>query len=349
MLLRPDDIGSHTVQQLWAFLKTRGVPAPYDSSKNGHVTAVRNILDLERAKIAKGDRIQIRDPSGTSLHRHLIATRPELLRSFPQLDPDLNPPVDGWTTEMEDINGVAPILEKGVMKAFYVSKLRTPEATGKVWHSGYKRIVNLSSVSGFYYHGPTAEKPSMCWVRFPVPASMKATKYPVIVAMEFVPKTPASEDGIVPATPALVTNIISIRCVKCVAGAGGEYPFCIHGAATLFVLYNLPREKEEEEAYVPSTSRLCRWNVPGNGEAYDVEKPIAFMPFTKDEEDKPVKRHSAARSDEGQRRDYVSYSPADLPKNKRETPSRMIALHKLHAILRRDLKDNPCASEVQWG
>jgi hypothetical protein len=325
------------------------MPAPAGGAKAAHVTAVEDVLRVEEGRKLLGEWIRIRDPSGRSLHQHLVNLLPGAIGDWPQLvqqDATLNPPSDGWVEDLDDI-----MLERGVMRAYFEAKLANSESSGKIWHGGYKRMVNQTSITTFHYHPPTAEKPTLCHIRYHVPASMRSTKYPVVVALEFVPALDASEDGIVPATPALITRVLTVKCNNCKGGGAGSYPFCIHGSATLFVMYNLRRPDGDvaAKAYVPTTAALCRWNVPGQGEAYDVEKPIAYMPLTQDDPDKPVKRSTAARSDFGERMNFVAHSPDDVSKNKRGVASRMAALEKLHAILSFDLKGKISASEMQWG
>ena len=206
---------------------------------------------VEDKKMDDGERIRIRDPSGASLHRHLIETRPALLRVFPQLDPaNAAPSADdgGWLTDKNQICEEAPVLELSVMEKFYEIKLGRA-GVSKVWGDAYKRMLNRTSIPNFRYHPPTEARPSVCWIQCSVPASMKALSYPVSIALEFMPAIEARD--IVRATPRLVANVLCVRCTDCIGGGKGEYPFCIHGATVLFILYNLPREDPLAQQYVP--------------------------------------------------------------------------------------------------
>ena len=114
------------------------------------------------------------------------------------------------------------------------------------------------------------------------------------------------------------------------------------------VYHNLAREAEDMQSRVPVTARACRWNNPGAWEAYDITKPLAFMPFTKDDPNRPVKRHSTQLSELAERMLWNAYSMCDRANNIRDNVVRTEMRAKLFAIIRRDLK---CASaaEVQWG
>jgi len=161
------------------------------------------------------------------------------------------------------------------MEKFYENKLGRA-CVAKVWRDGFKRMVNRTSIPTLRYHGPTEEKPDCFWIQCSVPASMKSQSYPVTICCEFMPAIEAL--GIVKGTPRLVSNILCVACTECIGGGKGAYQFCIHGATVLFIMRNLPREDDYAAQYVPSTIKICRWNVPGAGEAYDIEKPVAYMP-----------------------------------------------------------------------
>lgn len=218
-----------------------------------------------------------------SSHAYLVNMRPELLPNFPQLDPAYHaPPLDDgeWTNDMEVIGATAPELQDATIKGYYHTKIHNPEQRSKVWIGGYRRMVNQQSMANFYYHGPTVDHPNLCWVRWPVPASMKSCHYPCLVCMEWLPAEAALPD--VPAQHSLIFDIKTVRCGTCVAGGAGLAGQCIHGSATLQVFRNIRRAHQGEgDGSIPCTSKACRWNNPGEGEAYDRLKPIEFMPFTK--------------------------------------------------------------------
>ena len=124
---------------------------------------------------------------------------------------------------------------------------------------------------------------------------MKPNPYAVSIALRYM-----KQEGL----PKLVFDILSVRC-GCVAGAQGEYAYCVHGATLLTILHNLPREDDIAKRYVSRTSVVCRWNMPTQGEAYDITKAVAYMPITKDETNKPVKRKSTARAESAARVKFV--------------------------------------------
>ena len=121
----------------------------------------------------------------------------------------------------------------------------------------------------------------------------------------------------------------------------------MHGATLLWILHNLAREDDIAKNYVPPTSAACRWNTPTTGEAYDVMKPVAYMPITKDEASKPVKRNSAARAESAGRVNFVAHAPADLVNNDPTKQTRVDAMKALCDILTKDL-GGKCAYEIQW-
>ena len=132
------------------------------------------------------------------------------------------------------------------------------------------------------------------------------------------------------------------------ASAGGESPHCIHGAALLWIIHNLPREDPVAKPYVPCTSSACRWNIPGQGEVYDVLKPVAHMPITRDDPSKPFKRYHPSRSKEAERAKYVAYTPNDARNNVRDAPTRVAAMATLCEVIKGDLEGAPCAYDRQW-
>jgi hypothetical protein len=75
---------------------------------------------------------------------------------------------------------------------------------------------------------------------------------------------------------------------------GGD---CTHVAALLLIILNLFRAESgpTSERKSESTAVLCAWNVLSPGMSYDFMQPIPFLPLTKDDLDKPVKKRHLAR------------------------------------------------------
>jgi hypothetical protein len=91
----------------------------------------------------------------------------------------------------------------------------------------------------------------------------------------------------------------------------------------------------------------CKWNMPTQGEAYDVTNPVACMPITKDVASKPVKRNCAARLESAKRAKFVAHTDEDLRNNDPTIATRVAAMEKLCDIIQKDL-GGKCAYEVQW-
>ena len=329
------NVAKNSVEDLTRWLRTRGLPKPTGAQKEALVKSVCDHLRKEKRSIGEGEVVFIRDPDGGSLHRYLQRRG----KTFPQLDeryaapPPLAP---GWKTDMKDICRDCPIVELSLMCRFY--QVKNAAKVPKVMKDSYARMVNRTAFPSLRFHdADPAGEPGLCWAQCIIPASMKPTPYPVSIALRYV-----EQEGY----PKLVCDIVSVRC-ECVAAARREYAYCVHGATLLWILHNLAREDDIAKNYVPITSVACRWNTPTTGEAYDAMKPVAYMPITKDEASKPVKRNSAARAESAARVNFVAHDPADLVNNVPTKRTRVDAMKTLCDILTNDLGEK-CAYEIQW-
>ena len=330
-----------------------------DKSKAGLIKVVSDMLEVEKQKIARGEFILICDPEGVSLHQHLVRSGRCEVRDLPQLDPGCKPPVDEhyWTCDRDVIQSEAPVLEASVMLAFLRS-WGVPSEYSKTYEKGYKLVKRMLDIN-IKYCAPQPDRPTMCWFTFVCPASMRSEPYPVCAALRFFPGTPAAVG--VPARPAFVEKVLSVRCMGCNASGSREYAACIHCSVILHVIHNLKRDEGPAEECEPSTSRLCSWNQPRDptsGEAYNMEKPVAYLPFPKDDvhHDRAhgvEKRDTAARSDQAPRLLFDPSPPGGESTRDRNSPVLLAALKKLHMSAAADLAVNgepkKCASEVQWG
>ena len=336
------DVARNTVQALTRWLRTRGHPKPPGAKQQKLAKYVCAHLRNEKQSIEKGEVVIIRDPDGGSLHRYLQQRG----KIFPQLDPAYDaPPRDspGWVTDMKDICRDCPIVERSVMLWFYQVKNDAKEP--KVMQDSYRRMVNRAAFPSLRFHDAAISLPDgdarngLCWVQCCIPASMKPIEYAVSIALRY------AEAG--EGNPRFVYDVVSVRC-GCVASAAGEYAYCVHGATLLWILNNLPREDETAKRFVPATSVACRWNKPNlHGEAYDYMKPAAYMPITKDEAGKAVKRNSAARAESAARVKFEAHAPGDLANNDPTKQTRVDAMKVLCDILTKDL-GGKCAYEIQY-
>ena len=327
------------------FLKTRGYPAGH--AKPELVRQVKNLLELEEKNKADGNWVRLRDPDGGSLHTYLRDKRGV---RFPHLVGEFEAPGNEsaeWITGIDKIAEVCPVLQEITMWTHYGVKMRGVKDLPKVLKDGYRRIVNRRGVP-LRFHPAVSGRDGVCWFQCDIPASMKPLPYKVTLAMEYMERMEEEEEEFeLPATLRLATRILNVRC-SCPAGADGNSPHCIHGAALLWIIRNLPREDEVAKPHVPCTSKLCRWIIPSEGEAYDVRKPVAYMPITRDDPSKPFKRYHPARSEEAQRAKYVAYHPKDALNNVRDAPTRVEAMAKLCEVIKGDLNSAPCAYDRQW-
>lgn len=210
----------YTVDKLKLWYKTRGLTPP-DGNKAVLIAGVRRRMEIEDGMRQQGEVIRLRDPTGGFALKYFLATRPEMLPHFPQVDPSYAaPPADNpdWVVRLDDISAAAPILERSVMRAHYQAKITHPDSQTRVWVSGYKRMKNYSQLREYMYHGPTETHPKRCWLQWQVPCGMKAGTYPVSICMAFTPAQPAH--GIVPKVPKLVTRILCVACACIVGGSG---------------------------------------------------------------------------------------------------------------------------------
>ena len=334
-------VHQNSLATLQRFLKTRSHPAS-GFNKADLVLQIEQLLGLEEGNKASGNWVRLRDPDGGSLHTYLRDRRG--LR-FPHLSGECPaPPFDSaeWITGIDKIAEVCPVLERITMFLFYGVRMRGVKELPKVLKDGYQRMFNRRGHQLRFHPGD-----GVCWFQCDIPASMKPLPYKVTLAMEYLECMEEEEEFELPATPRLATKILNV-CCSCPAGAGGDSPHCIHGAALLWIIHNLPREDPVAKPYVPCTSSACRWNIPGQGEVYDVLKPVAHMPITRDDPSKPFKRHHPSRSKEAERAKYVAYTPNDARNNVRDAPTRVAAMATLCEVIKGDLEGAPCAYDRQW-
>ena len=91
---------------------------------------------------------------------------------------------------------------------------------------------------------------------------------------------------------------------------------------------------------------LCQWNVPSPGVSYDFMQPIFFLPFTKDDLNKPKKdRHVARESSWG--RGGLNPFGDGFYFRCRTHPAVVAAARRLYDELRK-VHGQQCAAEVQW-
>ena len=102
-------------------------------------------------------------------------------------------------------------------------------------------------------------------------------------------------------------------------------------------------EDEIAKSHVPCTSSLCRWNIPGQGEVYGVLRPVAYMPITRDDPERPHKRYHPTLSEEAERAKYDAYHPDELPNNVRDAQTRVAKMAKMCEVINGDLDGAPCA------
>ena len=339
-------VAENSVPTLKRFLKTRSHPAS-GVNKPDLVLQIEQLLELEKQNKARGHWVRLRDPDGGSLHTYL---RDRLGRRFPHLNGEHPaPPYDSaeWITGIDKIAEVCPVLQRITMLIFYGDRMRGVKELPKVLKDGYQRMVNRRGHQ-LRFHPAVSGGDGVCWFQCDIPASMKPLPYKVTLAMEYMERMEEEEEEFeLPATLRLATRILNVRC-SCPAGADGNSPHCIHGAALLWIIRNLPREDEVAKPHVPCTSKLCRWIIPSEGEAYDVRKPVAYMPITRDDPSKPFKRYHPSRSEEAQRAKYVPYTPNDARNNVRDAPTRVAAMAKLCEVIKGDLDGAPCAYDRQW-
>ena len=87
------------------------------SANRGEIVEVlKGRILLEQEMRERGDLILLRDPSGQSLHRHLLDKNPGAMWHF--IDEQArtsNLPSDGWISGRDDIAEKAPFLEQQVI------------------------------------------------------------------------------------------------------------------------------------------------------------------------------------------------------------------------------------------
>ena len=86
------------------------------STRSEIIEVVKGRLTLEAEMKGRGERILLRDPTGRSLHQHLLHSNPDSCWHFTSEQASNGAlPLDGWVSGREEIAAVAPFIERQVI------------------------------------------------------------------------------------------------------------------------------------------------------------------------------------------------------------------------------------------
>ena len=321
--------------------------------KEDLVHVIEQRMEVEAAMEDRGDMILLRDPDGRSLQRIILDLHPAEHWHFPEVTHGVQLPVEGWISELEVIKETAPLMDPLVW-VMHWSHTRVTSAPGSrtLLDDAYQRVKEMPQLLEFAYHpsglpgpDPFGGGQQRCLFRGRMPASMRSTSH--LVWME----------ASVVRLRGLRPRVHALSRARCTCAIGTSCT-CVHLAMLMMIVHNLPRPfgRAGETEGAPVTSRLCRWNQPGEGEMYPVNRPLAYLPFVReshlsmhDAEDSTTRVVQCSSSDGFRMR----YDPrADKDKEPITDP----ATHAARQARRQRLWDliaeaegEMCAAEVTYG
>eukprot|EP00658_Telonema_sp_P-2_P060325 TRINITY_DN49270_c0_g1_i1.p1 TRINITY_DN49270_c0_g1~~TRINITY_DN49270_c0_g1_i1.p1 ORF type:complete len:396 (+),score=32.57 TRINITY_DN49270_c0_g1_i1:95-1282(+) len=260
--------------------------------------AVATVLKQEAKKIAAGERIRVRDP----YHRSLLEMYADAGWNVPEDVSDYytdipESPVP-WVTGLKQISAISPRLDQETMKEHLADRLINPDGKGKVWLSGYQRIVNRVTLP--HLAVVVDEGAELAHARSLVPASMLAESYMVRVVFETHQ----------PAGSALEATRVRKACCTCVNGKSAK---CSHVSALFWILHGLNRPPGHAIP-TPEIAERMLWNQPNASAIAVVTEPLCYMNMTHADPEMLHKDFRALHSTKNKRGRYaVSYTHLTLP------------------------------------
>ena len=299
----------------------------------------------------RGEDIHLRDPSGRSLEQIVLGMHPTEGWHFPSVTEEIQLPTAGWITEPDVIKRDAPAVSDLVWLQHWQHVVTTGRNSSRgLLEDASSRCKEMTRLLEFAYH-PNPELPQIhgsgqetVLFRLFIPASLNSRNHLAWVEVSVCR---------IPGLPAASQTVVRGRC-SCAIGSTSR---CVHIAILLMVVHNLPREGEMAEVE-PVTSRLCRWNHPGEGPMYDVTKPLSMLPFLKESKESRArasrgepaqKRVAQCSSDNSHRSRYIPLAMKDVEKLKDGmNPMRCRKRMRFLGVVKLNLGED-CGAGAVWG
>ena len=259
--------------------RRRGDTDP-NRSQEELVAEVMQRMEIERRYEALDIDIagDVQDPDGKSLHTYLVHHYNIPASQFPELDPNLNAPMDDelWCDDVELFRETSPVMGEDVIITWLagMSVYNDPVRT-KAYRQGYARIHARAVLPiRFAQIGhPWMATHFRLWFRVAIPASLKVTRYSVTVCL--LCKHGAIDEETNMHFPSHVVSVERGTCA-CKAGAGGDFGGCIHVIAALWYFAKLQRPAD------PCTSLESEWfGARGESDPVNRRVPLNAIDFNR--------------------------------------------------------------------
>lgn len=245
-------------------------------------------------------------------------------------------PTEGWVADIERVQALCPSVTEELVRQHFEA---VPGKSNRALSRGFAHIASLRSIDLKLHTSPVADRPGVHCVQLQMHASMKACDYRATLFLETVPSNDACN---VPQA----TSILRAVCEPvgngepCAASGSGDNHggfvngACSHVSAATQAVVNLLRPPGIIGVKQVCTSTLCRWNVPGEGEAFPVQTLLADILFEKPCRDRTTTRQTCPAVQTSNRPKLNPFAnPQD---NRRDTDNRIAKRRKLYASLRKD-------------
>jgi hypothetical protein len=229
----------------------------------------------------------VQDPEGKSLHTYLVHHFHLPVTQFPELDPDLDAPMDAevWSTDVELFRETSPLMGEDIITTWLAGmSVYGDPVRSKAYRQGYARIHARTPLPIRFAHvgHPWMQTHFRVWFRVGIPASLKAERYAVAVCL--LCKYGCIDEETNEHVHDHVVSVERGTCA-CKAGAGGDFGGCIHVIAALWYFAKLQRPAD------PCTSLESEWfGTSGEGDPMNRKNPLSNIDFNRFEAGRAKRR-----------------------------------------------------------
>ena len=231
--------------------------------------------------------VDVQDPEGKSLHTYLVHHFHLPVTQFPELDPDLDAPMDAevWSTDVELFRETSPLMGEDIITTWLAGmSVYGDPVRSNAYRQGYARIHARTPLPIRFAHvgHPWMQTHFRVWFRVGIPASLKAERYAVAVCL--LCKYGCIDEETNEHVHDHVVSVERGTCA-CKAGAGGDFGGCIHVIAALWYFAKLQRPAD------PCTSLESEWfGTSGEGDPMNRKNPLSNIDFNRFEAGRAKRR-----------------------------------------------------------